>query len=127
MRSIRQLSPNQSALWTVYELVSAQALRPSWHSYPVPRAGHAVSRLVSTVRRLVIYVRRQVKALLSRTGAQGSRVNAVTWRGRTTVKWRWSSVATSSTFRRSASAMTDASLVPSGRSAYCSTKSAIRA
>jgi hypothetical protein len=45
----------------------------------------------------------------------GSRVSAFTWTGRTTVKCRRSSVATSVSRSRSASAMTEASVVPSGR------------
>lgn len=47
---------------------------------------------------------------------QGSRVNAPTWAGRTTVKSRRSSVAISLTPNRSAAATTEASTVPSGRS-----------
>jgi hypothetical protein len=83
MRSIRQLSPNQGALWTIYELVSAQALRPSLPTQPISRGGYAVTRgagrrLVFAVRRLVAYVRSQVQALLSEASAQGSRVSAVT-------------------------------------------------
>jgi len=45
-------------------------------------------------------------------------VNASTWRGRTTRKCRWSRVAVSSMLSRSARAITDASVVPSGRSSY---------
>jgi hypothetical protein len=82
MRSIRQVSPNQSALWTIYELVSAQAVRSSRHNHPVPRVGHAGGgvgrRVVLTVRRLVAYVCSQVEALLSGASAHGSRVSAVT-------------------------------------------------
>ncbi len=48
-------------------------------------------------------------------GRQGSRVSASAWTGRTTVKCRRSSVATSVSRNRSARAMTEASVVPSGR------------
>lgn len=46
----------------------------------------------------------------------GRRVRAPTCRGRTTVKWRRSRVAISVMPIRSATAMTEASVVPSGRS-----------
>jgi hypothetical protein len=82
MPSIRQISPNQGALWTIYELVNAQAVRPRRLSHPVPRAGHAGGgvgrRVVLTVRRLIAHVRTQVETLLSGASAQGSRVSAVT-------------------------------------------------
>jgi len=42
--------------------------------------------------------------------------SAVVWLGRTTAKWRRSSVAISLTPRRSAAAITEASTLPSGRS-----------
>ena len=42
-------------------------------------------------------------------------------------KWRWSSVAIRVVFRRSATAITDASAAPSGKSAYLRTSSAMRA
>lgn len=53
----------------------------------------------------------------------GNRVSAGTCRGRTTVKWRRSSVAISVTPKRSASATT---VAPKGRSAYVITNSAAR-
>ena len=52
----------------------------------------------------------------SEGGGQGSSVNAAAWFGRTTLKWRRSTVAMSVTPSRSAVATTDASTVPSGRS-----------
>ena len=58
---------------------------------------------------------------------QGRSVRAPTWLGRTTVKCRRSSVATSVSPSRSAMAITDASVVPSGRLAYLTTRSTIRA
>jgi hypothetical protein len=57
----------------------------------------------------------------------GSRTSELRCRGRTTVKCRQSRVATSATPSRSATAMTAASVVPSGRSEYLVTRSAIRA
>lgn len=62
--------------------------------------------------------------VIPRTPSSGSSVNAGTCVGRTTRKWRLSSVATWVMPMRSASATTDASAPPRGRSAYCSTKSA---
>jgi hypothetical protein len=58
-------------------------------------------------------------------GSQGRRLRVPMF-DRTTVKCRWSSVAMSLTPSRSAAAITDASTVPSGRSAYCATSSAMR-
>jgi hypothetical protein len=46
----------------------------------------------------------------------GRSVKASVWPGRTTLKWRRSTVATSVMSRRSAAATTEASTVPSGRS-----------
>jgi hypothetical protein len=63
----------------------------------------------------------------SSSAPSASSVSVSTCAGRTTVKLRWSSVATSVSLRRSARAMTDASVVPSGRSPYVTTSSAIRA
>lgn len=64
--------------------------------------------------------RRRVPDLHDRKGVeptfQGNSSNAAMCRGRTTLKWRRSMVATWVTFRRSAAAMTEASAVPSGRS-----------
>ncbi len=57
----------------------------------------------------------------------GSNVSAFTWLGRTTVKCRGSRVAMSVSLRRSAIAITEASVVPRGRSPYMPTSSAIRA
>jgi len=46
----------------------------------------------------------------------GRSVNTGRCRGRTTEKWRWSKVAIASAPRRSATAITDASTRPSGKS-----------
>jgi hypothetical protein len=62
-----------------------------------------------------------------RARTYGSNVSALTWVGRTTVKCRRSSVAMSVSLSRSATAITEASVVPSGRSPYVTTNSAIRA
>lgn len=51
-----------------------------------------------------------------RQATSGSSVKASTWAGRTTRGWRWSRVAISRTSSRSPSAITEASVVPSGRS-----------
>ena len=58
--------------------------------------------------------------------ASGRSLNAETYFGRTMLKCLWSAVATSVRFRRSAIAITDASTMPKGRLAYCSTSSAMR-
>jgi hypothetical protein len=50
-------------------------------------------------------------------GRYGNRLKAFTCLGRTTGKWRDPKLATSVSFSRSATAMTDASMAPSGRSA----------
>jgi len=55
---------------------------------------------------------------------QGRNSNDLVCLGRTTVKCRRSSVATTSSPSLSASAMTDASTVPNGRSRYRATSSA---
>jgi hypothetical protein len=59
----RQISPNQLALWTIYELIDAQAARLRRHAQPTPRVrsadigaiGHALAlvmtRLVQQSRR----------------------------------------------------------------------------
>src|SRR5680860_454403 len=56
----------------------------------------------------------------------GSSCSESQWLGRTAAKWRWSKVRTSGVSRRSARAITEASTPPSGKSAYCSTSSAMR-
>jgi hypothetical protein len=56
----------------------------------------------------------------------GSNANDPTCLGRTTVKWRRSTVATCVMPSRSAVAITAASVPPSLRSAYCLTRTAIR-
>jgi hypothetical protein len=66
MRNNRQLSPSQTALWTAYELIDAQAARLRWHSQPTPRVrsadigaiGHVLA-LVMT--RLVLQSRRSAR------------------------------------------------------------------
>ena len=55
--------------------------------------------------------------LPGQVGRQGNSVSDAQWAGLTTAKWRRSSVATSVICRRSARAMTEASVVPSGKSA----------
>jgi len=64
--------------------------------------------------------------LRSSGSIHGSSWKATSCRGRTTLKWRRSSVATSVASRRSAVAITEASTVPSGRSRYSATSSAMR-
>lgn len=57
--------------------------------------------------------------------AQGRSLNVSMCSGRTMLKCRWSSVAMSAIPRRSATAITEASTLPSGRSWYRATSSAI--
>lgn len=57
------------------------------------------------------------RASQGRKPYRGSRVKAGTCTGRTAAKWRTSSVNTSVTFRRSATATTEASTAPRGKSA----------
>lgn len=57
---------------------------------------------------------------------EGKSTNDGTCAGLTTVKWRRSRVATSAIPIRSATATTEASTAPNGRSAYCRTRSAMR-
>jgi hypothetical protein len=63
MRVDRRVSPNQTALWTVYELVSAQAVHAAPPQRPAVQglgrllataAAHAAVRLRSLVGRLVV-------------------------------------------------------------------------
>ena len=61
-----------------------------------------------------------------REAPQGSSSNSGTCVGRPTEKWRWSNVVSRVIPRRSAAAMTEPSKVPSGRSRYRATSSAIR-
>ncbi len=75
---------------------------------------------------LCVELLRDAEALPGGVKFHGTSSKASQCIGRTTVKCRWSTVAIVETFRRSARAMTEASTVPSGKSRYRCTSSAIR-
>ena len=97
----------------------AERARPLARGRPSPRRGSGVA--LGWVPRTAHASRRGVTALQS-----GRRRRASQCRGRTAEKWRRSSVITTSVSSRAARATTEASVLPSGKSAYCSTSSAMR-
>jgi hypothetical protein len=84
MRVDRRVSPNQTALWTVYELVNAQTVQTPAAPRPVHRRSRAW--VVDLWNALVEFVHTAWQGELR--DSYGSNVRDLTWWGRTTVKWR---------------------------------------
>jgi hypothetical protein len=90
----------------------------SWFRYCLARAGLSSSSYG--------YNRDQLSPDLRRSHEVGSSSKALQCAGRTARKCRWSRVAIRVTCKRSATATTDASAAPNGKSAYLRTRSAMR-